>query len=394
MIMDRQRILYVEGNEDHTVGGSHQALHDTIRYLDRDRYEPVALFYQDNMFRPRLEALGVEVLLYQQERAHEWKVRTSGRWLAKHLDFIGAILRRRRFLRTHRINLVHLNNALEVGGDDWLPAAWLCGIPVVASLMGPAERHGRVLGRWLRRRIDHVFAISKHIAETARAVPLPASRISLVHLGVDTDAIRQARRRTRAEVRRELGISASGDPVLFVMVGNIRQWKGQHVVISALGALAPAERARTHVAFVGDVDQGSRHYLEALQATLRRDGTESSVSWMGFREDRADFFAAADVAIHASVLPEPFGLVLVEALALGTPVIASAAGGPCDILTSETGWLFPPGNADALAAIMREILADPGAIIARGARAPARAEHFRADQMAAGIMEVYGRLLG
>ncbi|HWC29103.1 MAG TPA: hypothetical protein VG845_03375, partial [Dehalococcoidia bacterium] len=96
-----QRILYIEANEDGTVGGSHRVLFDLVCNLDRTRFEPVVLFYQNNVYVSRLRADGVDVLVLEEVRARERAIRRGGGRLAKLWENFATIVRRFRFLRQH-----------------------------------------------------------------------------------------------------------------------------------------------------------------------------------------------------------------------------------------------------------------------------------------------------
>src|SRR5215218_1924640 len=93
----RPRIMYLEANDDGTVGGSHQALFDLVRNLDRARYEPVVVFYQDNVFVERMRAAGIEVHLLEKQARKEKHTRLQGGALAKLGVLVNAIRWRARF---------------------------------------------------------------------------------------------------------------------------------------------------------------------------------------------------------------------------------------------------------------------------------------------------------
>ena len=112
------RVLIVESHEDGTVGGSHQVLFDLVVRVNRDRFEPVVLFYQDNVFVSRLRSRGIEVVLFDEVARKEREINNSGRYLAKIVGFGNAVLRRRDELRRLRIELLHMNNSPGVGNDD------------------------------------------------------------------------------------------------------------------------------------------------------------------------------------------------------------------------------------------------------------------------------------
>jgi len=111
----------------------------------------------------------------------------------------------------------------------------------------------------------------------------------------------------------------------------------------------------------------------------------------GFRPDIPDVMNAWDIVVHASIRPEPFGRVILEGMLLGKPVVAMAAGGVPELITHEqTGWLVPPGDAAALAAQLRHLLADPAHARAVGARARDWArERFALGRHVAEMTQIY-----
>ena len=81
--MRPKRVLLIECNEDGTIGGSHQALFDLVRSLDKARYEPVVLFYQSNIYEEKLRALGIEVHSFEEVRKRELRIRNLGHPIRK-----------------------------------------------------------------------------------------------------------------------------------------------------------------------------------------------------------------------------------------------------------------------------------------------------------------------
>jgi glycosyltransferase involved in cell wall biosynthesis len=386
------RVLLVEINEDQTVGGSYQALFDLARLLDRREFEPVVLFNQNNVFVPRLLALGIEVHLFEAERAIERSVHLGGRRLLKIREIGRAVGRRRRFLTSQRIDLLHLNNHPVFTCDDWLPAARLAGIPCIVNAMGEAPWERRLIKRLLVRNYDQVIAISDHMRRRMHELGIADRRITTVHLGIDASAYRSRVRRTPSEVRREAGV----DPgkVLAVMVGNIRHWKGQHVVLQALSGLLPEIRDRLKVLFVGATAPADESYAASLREAVRQGRLEEMVQFVGSREDIPDFVNASDLCLHASVIPEPFGLVIVEAMALGRTMIAAGTGGPAEILTPQSGVLYDPTRPEELTAALSRLVTDHELRERLGREAVRRVEEFSLQRNVAGNTRVYRDLLG
>ncbi|MEX2375135.1 MAG: glycosyltransferase, partial [Dehalococcoidia bacterium] len=179
-----RRVLMIEANKDGTVGGSHQALYDLVRHLDRSRYEPVLLFYQENRFAALLRAEGFEVHLYVEEIAREQAMLATGTPVRKAVNLFGAIVRRRDFLGRHRIDAVHINNSPAVGNDDWLPAARLRRVPILANAMGDARgARGGPIHAWLFRRFDRVLPISEFMTDAMLSLGIPSERLTPIRLG-------------------------------------------------------------------------------------------------------------------------------------------------------------------------------------------------------------------
>lgn len=385
----RARILHVEANEDGTVGGSHRGLVDLVLGVDRTRFEPVVLFYENNRHVVALRAQGIEVHTWDALRRDELRVRFAGGF-DKYRDFVGAIRRRADALRDWRIDLVHLNNSPLVGFDDWLPAARLRRVPCITFAMGDAKI-GAAVQRFMARRFDHVVTISHYMHEAMLAVGIPEARLTLAHLGVDVDALRAAVVTPRDTMRESLHVST--DEVFVVMVGNIRPWKGQSVLLDALDLMPAAVRERVQVRFVGAESAIDAQYRSELDAHIAASAYGSRVQFLGPRDDVPAIYAAADVAVHASTIPEPFGLVVPEAMAQGTPVVASRYGGPGEVITADCGRLFDPAHPKELAETLTVLVSDASLRRNLGREASRRVTQFSVRAMVARIEGLYGRLL-
>jgi glycosyltransferase involved in cell wall biosynthesis len=185
-----------------------------------------------------------------------------------------------------------------------------------------------------------------------------------------------------------------GGPFVVGMVGRIAPWKGQHVMLRAFAA---AFRASDEVVvIVGEpmFGEAEERYAVELRELARTLGIADRVAFRGFREDVWAELGQMDLFVHASITPEPFGQVIVEAMLAGVPVIAAASGGPTEVLTDGTdGVLYPPGDVEALARAMRRLRADAPLRARLGANARRRAEQFSPEAAAATVMSLYGHVL-
>lgn len=388
-----RRIMIAELGADGTVGGSHQVLFDVARLLDRQRYEPVALFYENNRFVAKLRSVGVEVHHMEEQRLRERRAMTSGRRLRKIAMLFETVKFRAVLLARHRIDLLHINNSPRIAHDDWLPAARIRRIPVIANMAGNAPLdEPSAIHRMLVRRFDRVMPVSRHIEQQVLAFGHPPERVTMVHPGIDIDGFRARVRRAPGAVRAELGIAP--DAFLIAMVGNVRAWKGQHVALEGLARLSADERARVRLLIIGATAVDDRPYEQSLHDFVQREALAQQVTFLGSREDVPDVIAASDVVLHASTDPEPFGLVVVEGMALGRVVIASSLGGPSEIIDSGSGLTFSPDHPEELAAHLSMLQANPEARRSLGEAGRRRAERFDIRHTVASDMQIYDELLG
>lgn len=172
------------------------------------------------------------------------------------------------------------------------------------------------------------------------------------------------------------------------MVGRIAPWKGQDVFLRAFARAFP-DGAET-AAIIGAPLFGEDEYDRSLRSLAIELAIGDRVEFTGFREDVGAELARFTALVHASVTPEPFGQVIVEGMSAGLPVIAAAAGGPVEIVEDgRSGLLFPPGDVDALAELLRRVVGDPELRQRLGRAARERAKAFAPDAVAQRVLEGY-----
>lgn len=241
---------------------------------------------------------------------------------------------------------------------------------------------------------DRVIAISHYIAEEiTRRYGLGADRLRVIPRGVDLDL--HDPDRVSAERMIKLANDwrlPDGVPVV-MLPARVTRWKGHELLIDALAKLG---EQRFHCLIVGSYE-GKESYKAKLDARIARHGLTPHVHLVGNCTDMPAAYKLADVVVSASLDPEPFGRVIIEAQAMGRPVVASNHGGAAEsMIEGETGWLVQPANADALADGIRKALAmneEDRTRLSEVAIAHARA-HFSREDMCARTLAVYCEVLG
>ncbi len=346
------RVLYVAPFAE--LGGAERTVMDLMALHDRNEVEPSVVFLHDGPLVSRCrDELGVPTAVVPAPR------------FRRVLRARKARLALTRLIAEQRVDLVHSTMAWGhlFGGR----AAQRAHTPNVWFQHTPAARRALDVAAALVP-TRAIIANSAFTAETQRHVNPLRRRVEVIHLGTRlSDEPQEARRRRGREA---LGIG----PWEFAVgiAGRLQRWKGQDVVIRAAASLIHA-RPHARLFVIGGALFGLERGYEAELKKLAGDlGIAGQVVFTGHREDVADCLAALDVAVHASIEPEAFGLVLVEAMAAGTALVASDAGAAREIVTpGADGLLTPPGDHEALAAALLALCDDPTrrvAIAAAGAR--------------------------
>ncbi len=176
------------------------------------------------------------------------------------------------------------------------------------------------------------------------------------------------------------------------MLGRIAPWKGQDLFLRAFAEAFPAGGERA--VLVGTPMFGEEDYERELHELVASLGLGERVEFRGFREDVWPELASFDVLVHASMIPEPFGTVVLEGMAAGLAVIAPDEGGPATVIDDgETGRLFRSRDQGSLAAAMRSLQQSPGERERLGACARAALGEYHPDAIAARLEDVYTRVL-
>jgi glycosyltransferase involved in cell wall biosynthesis len=294
------------------------------------------------------------------------------------------VIRLARRLRRLRPDLVHTNSlkALLYGGL----AGRLAGVPVVWHV------HDRIADDYLPA------SAVRLVGSLARFVPsavIANSHETLARLHEASNGATRAIPNAVVYYPVDLRPQArhhNGGPLRVGMLGRIAPWKGQDVFLRAFAhAFADGDE---RAAIVGAPLFGEDSYDDSLRQLVRELGIEKRVEFAGFQDDIAGQLARLDVLVHASRVPEPLGQVVQEGMRVGLPVVAARAGGPAEVIADgETGFLYPAGDAGALAGTLETLAADPTLRARVGAAAVTRARAFDPERIAPQVLDLYRTVL-
>ncbi len=236
-----------------------------------------------------------------------------------------------------------------------------------------------------------IIAISQAVGDQFTVAGRRWRKVVVIPNGIDLDGIRR-RAGAKEELLRELGLPMRSR--LVGSVGQIARWKGQQYLVEAAKKVGEKFREARFL-IVGDVLFGEADYKKELIELVRDLGLTDKVIFTGYRNDSPSLMNALDVLVHTPAHPEPFGRVLVEAMALGKPIVASSSGAvPEIVLDGETGILVPPRDSEALAGALEHLLQRPGTAREMGRRGRERAkEFFSIDRLISDVEAAFERAL-
>lgn len=365
---NRINILYCENNIDGTVGGSYYSLLYLVKNLDRERYHPIVIFYTQNALLSEFLDAGAEVYVWEKAKTFTFGSSRSRfcRWfphlrpiamlLQKLMNIVNAFilpaLVRAWYLKKNRIKLVHLNNSI-LYNHDWMLAAKLARVKCITHERGINERFSASAKFWARN-LDAVICISNAVLENMRERGADFGNLTLIYNGLDPAAIKIS---VRPDALREAyGISTKD--VVVGMIGNIKAWKGQDTLVRAMDKVRRS-LPTVRCLLVGGTSSADRAYEQWLHELIDSLGLGKHIIFTGYQRNVGNFIKACDVIVHASTLPEPFGRVILEAMACKKPIIGSRAGAVQEIIEEEqSGLTFPPGDSESLAEALLKVLSD------------------------------------
>ena len=366
--------------------------------LDKSRFRPFVGCMSDSPFSTEVAKTDAHVVPLSLPAAHNKLDKTDRtrrftlRDILNDLGHLKAIYQIHRAVKKHEIELIHANS-LAVALLGGIVARWH-RIPIVMHKRY-ATSYG-ILDKLCERLLHHVILVS----EATRWNFAPEKKQSLIYNGVNLAAFQATE--TEIETLRTKFLSLAGkraEPIIAGVVTRITPEKGIHFLVRAMAELKcpakfPSSPDIKLLIVGGPYFQKDHGYMASLKQEVADLGVADSVIFTGFLPDTRVVTSLLDIMLVPSIIPEACPRTIIEAMAVGKPVIATPLGGSKELVTPETGLLVPPEDASAIAAAIAALASNPEQLAAMGKAARHRAEQLFSSERNTALTEaVYTGLL-
>lgn len=362
--------------DSHTFGGTEQVLLHTLAGLDRQHWRPVLFHHPEPGIKPLLD------------KAQKFNVKLQTVPRIRTIRDIRRLLQFIRALRTECPVIFHAHLTWPLSCKYGLVAAILARTPAIVATaqlyVDPWELPKKCFlyaqPRIIATGIDRYLAVSQAVAlQLCHSFHIPAKKIELVPNGIPLATFNRS-----TNIRLRAALTQDPKRPIVLTVARLDKQKGHRYLIEAA----------THVPeaiFVLAGEGPDRVMLEAQASAL---GVDDRIVFLGYREDIPDLLACCDLFVLPS-LYEGLPLSILEAMAAGKPVIASAIGGNNEVIThGETGLLVPPADSISLARAMQRLLSD--SVLAQRLATAGKVhvyQKFSAETMVRRVTQIYDELL-
>lgn len=322
-------------NISSAIGGAERSLLALLENLNKDLYKPIVCIPDKGPFYDVLKKTGIEVICIP--------IGVLNTNFLNPFPYINTVKILVSLIKKYRIDIIHSNS--EGTSQCAVIAGKLSRKPVICHVRNffPKRAFIRDLIGWN----NILIAISGAIAEELTFFQKGNKHVRIVHNGVDLNCFTNDDN-SRIAIRREMGFS-DDNFVLGVMGSRIAHFKGQHIAIKALKNLIDKGHKEVRLLITGStaIDR-SEGYLQDLKKTITEMNLNGRVRFTGFVDDITSIYNAIDLLVLPSQ-KEPFGRVLIEAMAMGKPVIASRSGGAVEVVEDGvSGILFTTDDCEEL----------------------------------------------
>lgn len=365
-------VLFIHSSSE--LYGSDRSLLNIVKYINKDKYNVHVILPCEGPLveeMKKLPEVKVEIFEVAVLRRKNLSIKGGISYLK---DYSRSCKFLKQYIKKNNIDIVDTNTAVVFPGAV---AAKRCKIKSSWHIREiiKSNLENKVISFIMRHNADVIIANSK---ASGKALKVPESKIRVVYNAVED---------------RET-VSVPHKNITVGMAGRINRWKGQKLLVDA-AEIVNQKYPDTIYKIAGDVYTGEEFIKEDLVEYIEQKGLTKSVELLGQVNNMAEFYGGLDIFVLPSTQPEPFGLVVIEAMDFGLPVIATKHGGPVEIIDEGMdGFLVDWENATEMADRIIELIESPDKREQMGINGQKKKkEHFSVPAMVSNIERVFEELI-
>ena len=334
--------------------GSDRSLLNLVKNLDKDKFNITVILPDDGPLVDKINSFdNVEVIINELAVLRRKNLSLSG--MSKYfIELIRSIKFINNLIKEKSIDIVYTNTSvIFVGGIS----AKICKVKSVwhirEIIKSKYERF--IVSKIVNIFSDYIIANSK---ATAEAISKNKDKVKVVYNAIDIE--KNSGLEDIDEVYKEVAatIVRSNNKIKIGMAGRINRWKGQKLFVD-MAKLVSEENDNVEFLIAGDVYKGEDYILDDLKGYILESGVKDKIGLLGQVDNMSNFYKKLDIFVLPSIQPEPFGLVVIEAMNNKLPVVATNHGGPVEIIDNNIdGFLVDYKDAREMAQVVNKLIKD------------------------------------
>lgn len=384
-------------DEGRDIGGAEINLINILKYLDKDKFQPIVILSSKSKFYSAIKNLGIDTVIIKTAPFISTSLEFGNirifnplAIIYNSLNIMIKSLMLLPFLSRSGVVLVQTNGMFEHiwGGITAricrVPCIWhMQDIPSKSFMLGLGRTILNILAMLLPRQI---IAVSNEVKNNF--FKSTQKKIVVIYNGTDLERFKPKSLEEYSGIREKFNIK--DNEIIITMTSRLVPWKGHRVFLESAKIISE-QKNNAKFLIVGDTSFGKKKYLNELKFLAIKLKIQDKVIFIGFIENIENILGITDILVHCSIRPEPFGLDIIEAMAMEKVVIATQTGAASEIiLNGKEGILVPPKNPKALSSAINRLLDSPKLCKELGKQARKKVEQkFSMERFIKEIMVVY-----
>lgn len=336
-----KNILFIHSSSE--FYGSDKSLYNLVNGLNEESGRRIVLLPCEGILADKIREIdkNIKVIIYDFAVLRRKNFNIKG-ILKYGIDFIKSMIKISKIIKDNEVDIVYTNTSVVLPGAVTAKILGKKSVWHIREVLKNDSLIVRILKKIIKSFSDII--ITNSIATKNSLGYSDDSNVKVVYNAVDE---------VKTSEKQIKNLTRVG------MAGRINRWKGQKLFVDLAEYMLKNEKANLEFLIAGDAYKGEEYLEKELNEYIHSKGIDDKVKMLGRVNDISKFYELIDVFILPSIEPEPFGLVVIEAMSCGIPVIATNHGGPCEIISNgKDGYLADYHNCIEMAEILTKIIND------------------------------------